>query len=90
MVPDTRILWRDVWAGALIAAVLFMVGKFVLGFYFVYSAIASNYGAAGPLIITLIWVFYSVQIFLFGAEFTRVYAMHRGSRRSGHGASQVD
>ena len=90
VVPDTRILWRDVWAGALIAAVLFVLGKFVLGFYFGRSAIASSYGAAGPLIITLIWVFYTAQIFLFGAEFTQVYAMHCGSRRSGNGALQVN
>ena len=82
VVPDTRILWRDVWAGALIAAVLFVVGKFVLALYFGRSAIASNYGPAGPLIIILLWVFYSAQIFFFGAEFTRVYALHRGSKRS--------
>jgi len=90
VVPDTRVLWRDVWAGALIAAVLFVVGKFVLAFYFGRSAIASSYGPAGPLIIILLWVFYSAQIFFFGAEFTRVYALHRGSRRSDIGLPQVD
>jgi len=90
LVPDTRILWRDVWAGALIAAGFFVLGKWVLGFYLGRSAIASSYGAAGPLIIVLVWVFYSAQIFLFGAEFTRVYAVHRGSRQFGGTASHSD
>jgi len=90
LVPDTRILWRDVWAGAVIAAGLFVLGKWVLGFYLGRSAIASSYGAAGPLVIVLIWVFYSAQIFLFGAEFTRVYAVQRGSRQVGDAASQSD
>jgi membrane protein len=89
VVPDTRILWRDVWAGALIAAVLFVVGKIVLAFYFGRSAIASDYGPAGPLIIILLWVFYSAQIFLFGAEFTRVHAMHYGSRRISGGSPKA-
>lgn len=84
MVPDTRITWRDVWLGAVIAAVLFEAGKFLLGFYFGRSAIASSYGAAGSLIIIMVWVFYSAQILFFGAAFTRVYAMRYGSRRSEH------
>lgn len=79
MVPDARIAWRDVWLGAVIAAVLFEVGKFLLGFYFGRSAIASSYGAAGSLIIILVWVFYSAQILFFGAAFTRVYALRYGS-----------
>ena len=82
VVPDTRVLWRDVWAGALIAAVLFVVGKFVLAFYFGQSAIASNFGPAAPLIIILLWVYYSAQIFLFGAEITRVCATHRIAQRA--------
>ncbi len=90
VVPDTRILWRDVWAGALIASVLFVVGKFVLAFYFGRSAISSNYGPSGPLIIILLWVFYSAQIFFFGAEFTRVYAIHFGSQRSEIGPPKMD
>jgi membrane protein len=81
MVPDTRITWKDVWLGALISSVLFVVGKFVLGFYFGRSAIASSYGAAGSLIIVLVWVYYSAQILFFGAEFTRVYALRFGSHR---------
>ena len=81
VVPDTRITWKDVWMGALMAAVLFVLGKHVLGTYFGRSAIASSYGAAGSLIILLVWVFYSAQIMLFGAEFTRVYALRHGSHR---------
>ena len=81
MVPDARILWKDVWIGAVIAAVLFELGKFLLGFYFGRSAIASSYGAAGSLIIILVWVFYSAQILFFGAAFTRVYALRFGSHR---------
>jgi membrane protein len=82
MVPDVRIPWRDVWLGAMIAAVLFEVGKFLLGFYYGRSAIASSYGAAGSLIIILVWVFYSAQILFFGAAFTRVYALRFGSHRT--------
>lgn len=82
MVPDTRITWRDVWLGAMIAAALFEFGKFLLGFYFARSTVAASYGAAGSLIIILIWVFYSAQILFFGAAFTRVYAMRYGSHRT--------
>jgi membrane protein len=81
MVPDTRIAWKDVWPGALLTALLFVLGKFVLGFYFGRSAVASSYGTAGALIIVLIWVYYSAQILFFGAEFTRVYAERYGSLR---------
>ncbi len=88
MVPDTSILWKDVWPGSFIAAVLFVLGKFVLGFYFGRSAFASNYGAAAPLIIILVWVYYSAQILFFGAEFTRVCALRYGSRRNNRAASK--
>lgn len=81
LVPDASITWRDFWLGALIAAVLFELGKFILGFYFGLSAIASSYGAAGSLIIILVWVFYSAQILFFAAEFTRVYALRCGSHQ---------
>jgi membrane protein len=80
-VPDARIAWKDVWLGAGLTALLFAAGKGLLGFYFGRSAIASSYGAAGSLIIILVWVFYSAQIMLFGAEFTHVYAMRHGSHR---------
>ena len=81
MVPDTRITWRDVWLGAVVAAVLFEVGKLLLAFYFGRSALASSYGAAGSLILILVWVYYSAQILFFGAAFTQVYATRLGSHR---------
>ncbi len=90
VVPDTRVEWRDVWLGALIATLLFLAGKFVLGFYFGRSALASSYGAAGSLIIILVWVFYSAQIMFFGAEFTRVYALRYGSHRGESDAVKLD
>ena len=82
LVPDVDISWKDVWLGALIAAALFELGKFVLGFYFGRSALAAHYGAAGSLIIILVWVYYSAQILFFGAAFTRVYALRHGSHRN--------
>lgn len=88
-VPDTRIAWNDVWLGAWITAVLFELGKYTLGFYFGRSTIASSYGAAGSLIIILVWVYYSAQILFFGAEFTRVYALRYGSRREDQDAPKA-
>lgn len=82
-IPDARVTWRDVYPGAVIAALLFIVGKYVLGFYFGLSSITSMYGAAGSLIVVLMWVYYSAQIMLFGAVFTRVYALQIGSHRGG-------
>ena len=81
MIPDVKIAWKDVWLGALIAAVLFVFGKLVLGFYFGRSVVASSWGAAGAVIIILVWVFYSAQILFFGATFTQVYARRYGSQR---------
>ena len=78
--PDATIAWRDVIVGALVTAGLFTLGKFLIGVYLGNSAIASSFGAAGSLIVILLWVYYSSQIFFFGAEFTRVYAERRGSR----------
>jgi membrane protein len=72
--PDVQIGWRDVWMGAFVTAVLFAAGKFALGLYLGRSSVASVYGAAGSLIVILLWVYYSAIIFLFGAEFTQVYA----------------
>ena len=77
ILPDTPIRWRDVVVGAVVTALLFEVGKFLIGFYLGSSAVASAYGAAGALLIVLLWTYYSVQIFLLGAEFTKVYAAHR-------------
>ena len=80
VVPDRRIEWRDVIVGAVATSLLFTIGKFLIGLYLGSSTVASSYGAAGGLIIALLWVYYSAQIFLFGAEFTKVFAHHHGSR----------
>lgn len=72
--PDVNINWREVWAGALTTAALFVVGKHLLGVYLGRSGVASAYGAAGSLVLLLLWVYYSAQIFLFGASLTYVYA----------------
>jgi membrane protein len=77
--PDAQVAWRDVWIGAGITAVLFTVGKFLLGWYLGQGSVTSAYGAAGSLVVILLWVYYSSQILLFGAEFTRVYAEQYGS-----------
>lgn len=74
VLPDVKIAWRDVWVGAFATAVLFNVGKFLLGQYLSRSTTASVFGAAGSLIVILIWVYYSTQILFFGAEFTQVFA----------------
>jgi membrane protein len=77
VLPDRPIAWRDVITGAVVTALLFTAGKSLIGWYLGSSAVASSYGAAGGLIILLLWVYYSAQIFLLGAEFTRAYASHR-------------
>jgi membrane protein len=77
--PDAKIAWHDVWIGAFITAALFTAGKFALGFYLGKSGVDSSYGAAGSLIVLLLWVYYSSQILFFGAEFTQVYANRFGS-----------
>lgn len=78
--PDVKIAWRDVWTGAILTAIFFLIGKFLLGLYLASGAGTSAYGAAGSLVTLLMWVFYSAQILLFGAEFTKVYANTHGSR----------
>ena len=78
--PDAKIAWHDVWIGAFLTALLFTIGKFALGIYLGKSGVASSYGAAGSLIVLLLWVYYSSQILFFGAEFTQVYANRFGSR----------
>jgi membrane protein len=80
--PQTTIEWRDVWVGAAVTAVLFSIGKFLIGLYLGTTSAASSYGAAGSLVILLLWVYYSAQVFLLGAEFTRVYAETHGSREA--------
>jgi membrane protein len=78
--PDAEIAWKDVWLGAVITSILFLLGKFLIGLYLGHSSVGSVYGAAGSLAVLLVWLYYSSQIFLFGAEFTKVYANTSGSR----------
>jgi membrane protein len=80
VLPDARVAWRDVWIGAALTAALFTIGKFALGLYLGKSNVASAYGAAGSLVLVLLWVYYSAQILLYGAEFTQVYANRVGER----------
>ena len=79
VLPDARIRWRDVFAGALLTAVLFMLGKFAISFYISKASIGSTYGAAGSLVVLLVWTYYSSLILYFGAEFTKAYAINYGS-----------
>lgn len=81
ILPDLKIAWHDVWFGALFTAVLFVLGKWGLGLYLGKAAVGSAYGAAGSLVILLVWVYWSAQILFFGAEFTQVYARTFGSLR---------
>jgi membrane protein len=84
MLPQISLSWRDVWIGALGTAALFTLGKYVIGVYLGNNAVATSYGAAGSVIALLLWVYYSAQIFFFGAEFTRQYALWFGSLRNTH------
>jgi len=79
IMPRAKVQWRDVWVGAAVTALLFTVGKHLIGLYIGKSSVASGYGAAGSLVVVLVWVYYSAQIFLLGAEFTWVYARSYGS-----------
>jgi membrane protein len=80
VLPDVRIAWRDVWMGGFMTALLFNLGKFLLGYYLGRSSVTSAYGAAGSLVVILLWVYYSAQILFFGAQFTRIYANTYGSQ----------
>lgn len=79
ILPDAKIAWKDVWVGALMTAFLFSIGKFLIGFYLGKSTAASAYGAAGAILVILLWAYYTSMILFFGAEFTQVYANHFGS-----------
>ena len=81
ILPDRSLQWKDVVIGAVVTSILFNIGKSLIGWYIGSSAIASSYGAAGGLIVLLLWVYYSVQIFLLGAEFTKIYANRHGSKQ---------
>src|SRR5260370_36520493 len=80
IVPDTRIEWRDVWVGAAVTSALFSTGKVLIGFYIGKSRVGSAYGAAASLVVFLVWIYYSAQVFFLGAEFARVFTHRRGSR----------
>jgi membrane protein len=83
VMPRVRVQWRDVWTGALFTALLFSFGRFLIGLYIGQSGVVTGFGAAGSLVVILLWVYYSAQIFLLGAEFTWVYANAFGSRKPG-------
>jgi len=81
MLPDVRIEWGDVWLGAAVTALLFSVGKALIGLYLGRAGVTSVYGAAGSLVLVLLWIYYSSQLLFLGAEFTEVYSRRFGSRR---------
>ncbi|HEV8613796.1 MAG TPA: YhjD/YihY/BrkB family envelope integrity protein [Gemmatimonadales bacterium] len=78
--PDVRLAWSDVWIGAVVTALLFITGKQMIGFYLGHSTLASRYGAAGSVVVLLLWVYYSAQIVLLGAEVTRVVVNRKGKK----------
>lgn len=87
ILPDVRVHWRDVWTGATITALLFSAGKMLIGLYLGRTSPTSPFGAAGSVVLFLLWVYYSAQIFLFGAEFTEVFAV---ARRTGAAAMRAE
>ena len=80
VVPDARIEWQDVWIGAAVTSLLFSIGKFLIGLYLGKASVGSAFGAAGSLVVFLVWVYYSAQIFFLGAEFTHTFSERHGSR----------
>jgi membrane protein len=90
VLPSEPIAWRDVWVGAAVTALLFWIGKFLIGLYIGRSAVASSFGAAGTIVVTIVWVYYSAQVFFLGAEFTREYALSHGTRSGGLDAANSD
>lgn len=89
--PDAQVDWRDVWLGALATAALFEIGKFLIGFYIGKQGLESTYGASASIVIVLIWVYYTAQIVLLGAEFTHVRSKQRDGlrRKQDHGAERA-
>jgi membrane protein len=90
VLPDAKIAWHDVWIGAAFTAVLFAIAKFGLGFYLAHAAAKSAYGAAGAMVLVLLWVYYSAQLLFLGAEFTQVYARHHGSHSKKLSAARTE
>ena len=88
--PDVRLRWRDVTTGAFVTAILFTIGQQLIGLYLGQSSVSSSYGAAGSVMILLLWVYYSCQILLFGAEFTRVYAQRHGANARPESYAKTD
>ncbi len=82
ILPDRQLTWRDVGVGAIVTSVLFTIGKSAIAYYIGAFSVASSYGAAGTLIVVMLWIYYSCEIFLLGAEFTKVWAAHHGSREA--------
>ncbi|MFP4090560.1 MAG: YihY/virulence factor BrkB family protein [Cyclobacteriaceae bacterium] len=80
LLPDARVRWRDVWVGSIVTTILFVIGKELIGIYLGASSFSSTYGAAGSLVIILIWIYYSAVIFLIGAEFTKAYSERVGTQ----------
>ena len=81
ILPSRRIAWGDVWVGAAVTSVLFWVGKVLIALYISKTAVDSSFGAAGALVIVIVWVYYSAQVFFLGAEFTKEYALSHGSKQ---------
>lgn len=81
VLPSRRIAWGDVWVGAAVTSLLFWVGKYAIALYIGHAAVDSRFGAAGALVVLILWVYYSSQVFFLGAEFTKQYALHHGSKR---------
>jgi membrane protein len=90
LMPRAQVRWNDVWIGALVTSILFTIGKYLIGLYIGTSGIASGFGAAGSIAVILVWIYYSAQIFLIGAEFTWVYARTYGSMRASFEQRNVD
>jgi membrane protein len=82
MLPDAKLAWRDVWFGSVFTAGMFALGKYGIGLYLGSSGITTTFGAAGSVIALLLWIYYSAQIFFFGAEFTRQYVLCFGSLKN--------
>ena len=82
ILPSTRLAWRDVWVGAAITSALFWIGKFLIALYVSHAGVGSNFGAAGTVVLLIVWVYYSAQVFFLGAELTKEFALRHGSKQA--------